>query len=88
MARRELPAITGYQLIRLLEKGGWSRGSKARHGLRMSKWDSDIQRTRVTVIPSSRASLPEGTLGAILGPKQTGLGKKGLDLLIREHGIK
>ena len=80
--------MSGYELIRLLEKDGWKKGRIARHGLQMSKWDAAIQRTRVTVIPRSRASLPEGTFGAILGQKQTGLGKKGIDLLIREYGTK
>jgi len=33
---------------------------------------------KVTIIPKSKASLPKGTLMAILGPKQTGIGSKGL----------
>ena len=32
--------------------------------------------------------MPEGTLADILGPKQTGISKKGLALLIKRHGIK
>jgi len=60
-----LPAITGYQLIAYLEKGGWATGRKANHGRTMTK--SDGTRTRVTFIPETRASLPKGTLSAILG---------------------
>jgi ABC-type nitrate/sulfonate/bicarbonate transport system ATPase subunit len=41
----------------------------------------------VTVIPDTRASLDEGTLAAILGSKQTGIGKKGLLNLINKFGL-
>jgi hypothetical protein len=44
-------------------------------------------RTRVTFIPDTRASLPIGTLRAILGTKQTGLGKNGLLKLLNKYGI-
>jgi predicted RNA binding protein YcfA (HicA-like mRNA interferase family) len=78
----KLPAVTGYQLIAHLEKGGWTTGRKANHGRTMTKSDGGC--IRVTFIPETRASLPKGTLGAILGPKQTGIGKEGLQKLIRK----
>ncbi|MDO9334360.1 MAG: hypothetical protein Q7T57_07570 [Dehalococcoidales bacterium] len=44
-------------------------------------------KTLVTIIPTSNASLPHGTLGAILGVKQTKLGKDGLLGLLNKHGL-
>jgi predicted RNA binding protein YcfA (HicA-like mRNA interferase family) len=82
----ELPAITGKQLIRLFEKDGWSRGGRTTHGIALRK--AFGERTRVTTIPDKRASLPNGTLGAILGPLQTGLGREGLITLISRFGLK
>jgi len=77
-----LPAITGYQLIACLEKGGWTTVRKANHGRSMKKYDGN--RTRVTIIPETRGSLPKGTLAAILGPKQTNLRKEGLLKLMQK----
>lgn len=77
--------ITGKQLIKLLQKDGWVRGRRTKHGVSMAKPFSD--HTKVTIIPDTRASLDTGTLGAILGVKQTCLGKKGLFRLIEKHGI-
>ena len=74
-------AITGPGLIRLLEKDGWLRGRMTRHGQALRKPFPD--KTRITVVPTKNAPLPDGTLGGILGPKQTGLGKAGLQRLIR-----
>lgn len=82
----DLPAITGYQLIRLLEKSGWITGRKANHGRTMTKLIGD--RTRVTFIPETKGSLPSGTLMAILGLKQTGIGKEGLVKLITKKKSK
>jgi predicted RNA binding protein YcfA (HicA-like mRNA interferase family) len=82
----ELPAITGIQLIKLLEKDGWTLGRRAKHGRALTKKIGDSK--RVTFIPETRESLPEGTLLAILGAKQTGIGKTGLRRLIGKHGIK
>ncbi|OYD14297.1 hypothetical protein CH333_08185 [candidate division WOR-3 bacterium JGI_Cruoil_03_44_89] len=79
------PAITGKQLIRLLKKDGWIVARKARHGISLTKYIGG--RNKVTVIPDTRASLDTGTLMAILGNKQTSLGKKGLLKLINKHGI-
>lgn len=75
-----LPAITGKQLIRLLISDGWEEKRRARHGVALSKTIGG--RTRVTVVPDTRASLPQGTLGNILCPLQTGLGRKGLSYLL------
>ena len=80
----KLSAITGKQLIKLLSNDGWVAGRRAKHGLALSKAFGD--RTRVTVVPNTSESLDPGTLGAILGPKQTNIGKKGLKELIEEHG--
>jgi predicted RNA binding protein YcfA (HicA-like mRNA interferase family) len=81
-----IPAITGKQLITLLEKDGWRNHGKANHGISMSK--NVDGRFKVTVIPTKKnRSLPDGTLGNILGVKQTGLGKKGLRDLKDKYGL-
>jgi hypothetical protein len=76
--------ISGKKLIYLAGKDGWVVGRRTRHGRSLTKKFSD--RTRVTVIPDTRASLDEGTFAAILGPKQMGIGKKGLAELIEKYG--
>jgi predicted RNA binding protein YcfA (HicA-like mRNA interferase family) len=81
-----LPAISGKQLIKLLASDDWVKGRNARHGLALTKRYGDT--TRVTVVPNKRASLPEGTLRAIIGPMQTQLGSKGLERLIKKYGLK
>ncbi len=81
-----LPAISGKQLIKLLKSDGWVKGRNARHGIALTKRYGDT--TRVTVVPDKRASLPEGTLRAIIGPMQTQIGSKGLERLIKKFGIK
>ena len=73
MRHRKIPALTGLELIKLLKKNGWIEHRQARHGIALIKRVKD--RTRVTIVPKSRATLPMGTLMAILGEKQTGLGK-------------
>ena len=78
-------AVTGKQLIKLLVKDGWIVNRRAKHGYSLSKRFED--RTRVTVVPYTRASLDIGTLSAILGPNQTGIGKKGLERLIKMYGL-
>lgn len=75
--------VTAKQLRRLLERDGWVSGRAANHGLTLTKKIGD--RTRITVIPK-RGDLAAGTLAAILGPKQTGLGRAGLASLIKKHG--
>ena len=78
-----LPAIGSRDLMRLLENDGWTRGRETRHGVAFQKQFDDGP--RVTIIPDGRKSLASGTLRAILGPKQTGLGRKGLLRLLEEH---
>lgn len=77
-------SISGKKLINLAVKDGWVVKRRARHGVALAKKIND--RTRVTVIPDTRAPLDEGTLAAILGPKQMGIGKKGLTELIERYG--
>ncbi len=71
-----IPAISGKQLIKLLKKDGWVEGRRTKHGIALTKPIGG--RTKVTIIPDTRVPLPGGTLQAILGTKQTGIGKKGL----------
>jgi hypothetical protein len=80
------PAITGPQLIKLLKNDGWEDGRKANHGRTMTKKVGD--RTKVTFIPERREPVADKTLGQILGPMQTGIGKAGLAELIRKYGLK
>jgi predicted RNA binding protein YcfA (HicA-like mRNA interferase family) len=82
---RKLPRIRGKEFIKLAVKGGWVIGRHAKHGVTLTKKFPD--RTRVTFIPDSRAELDEGTLSAIIGPKQMGIGKSGLFELIDKHGL-
>lgn len=84
-AHRELPTISGKKLISLAVKAGWIIKRRTRHGVGLAKSFSD--RTRVTVIPDSRAPLDDGTLSGILGQKQMGIGKKGLRNLIDKYGL-
>lgn len=79
------PAITGNQLIRLLEQDGWIYQRDTKHGV--SLWKEIKGRKVVTVIPTKNSPLPDGTLSAILGPKQTGIGKRGLRSLIDKYGL-
>lgn len=78
-----LRQTTGRQLIRLLQKDGFEIARSARHGLSMRKRLAE-GRTIVTVVPNTGEVLPRGTLMAILGPKQTRLGRKRLAELIRK----
>jgi len=77
-----LPAISGPELIKLLERDGWIQGRSANHGRTLTK-KMRSGRTRVTFVPDkSNRSLPIGTLNRILGPQQTGIGRKGLERLL------
>jgi predicted RNA binding protein YcfA (HicA-like mRNA interferase family) len=82
---RKLPRISGKRLIRLATKDGWVIKRRARHGVALSKKYGE--RTRVTIIPDTRAELDEGTLSAIIGPKQMGIGKQELFRLIDRYGL-
>jgi predicted RNA binding protein YcfA (HicA-like mRNA interferase family) len=77
-------SISGKKLINIAVKDGWVFGRRTRHGRSLTKKYGD--RTRVTVILDTRAPLDEGTLAAIIGPKQMRIGKKGLVELIEKYG--
>ena len=76
-----LPAITGVELASLLEKDGWKRGRSSRHGVALHKRFSPDD-VRTTIVPNRTKSLAPGALSAILGSKQTGLGRRGLQRLL------
>lgn len=82
---KKLPRIRGKELIKLVCKDGWVIKHRATHGVALAKKYPD--RARVTVIPDSRAELDEGTLAAIIGHKQMGIGKQGLLKLIEKYGL-
>ena len=70
----------------LLEQDGWILGGQRRHGIFYSKQFPEERFPRSTVIPDKIGPLPDGTLGAISGVKQTGLGRNGLNDLIERFG--
>jgi predicted RNA binding protein YcfA (HicA-like mRNA interferase family) len=78
--------ITGRELIRLLRLDGWTEGGRRNHGVFFHKSFPGESLPRHTVVPDKTDGLATGTLGAILGPKQTSLGSAGLQKLIDEHG--
>ncbi|WP_058439162.1 type II toxin-antitoxin system HicA family toxin [Dehalogenimonas alkenigignens] len=80
-----IPAISGNKLIALLQKDGWSIKKHCDHGVSLFKNIGGIN--LVTVVPTKNDSLPEGTLQAILGSKQTKIGKNGLLSLINRYGL-
>jgi predicted RNA binding protein YcfA (HicA-like mRNA interferase family) len=82
---KKLPRIRGKQLIKLVQKDGWIIKHRATHGVALAKKFRD--HSRVTVIPDSRAELDEGTLAAIIGPKQMAIGKQGLLELIDKYSL-
>ena len=79
----DLPAITGKELIKLLEKAGWQKGRKAKHGRCLTRRDPNSGKTRVAFIPEKTRSLPKSTLGKIIGPQQMNIGRNGLLDLIK-----
>lgn len=76
-----LPQISGKDLIRLLKKDGWIEGEYRTHGVAL--WKRFPDGKRVTIIPTKSRSLPSGTLAAILSDRQTGLGRQGLERLLK-----
>ena len=78
--------LTGKQLAMLLARDGWVVGRRTTHGIFFSKRFPDELMPRSTVVPDKSDALPNGTLGAILGVRQTGLGKAGLDALMAKYG--
>jgi len=73
---QKIPALTGIELIKILKKVGWIEHRQTTHGIALIK--RVRERTKITIVPKSKANLPVGTLMAILSSKQTGIGKKGL----------
>jgi hypothetical protein len=82
-----LPAITGKQLIGLFRLDGWVDCGRRTHGIAFQKPGSDGH-MRITIIPNKRSPLPDGTLGNILGLKQSCLGRAWLAEMIKRHGLK
>jgi ABC-type nitrate/sulfonate/bicarbonate transport system ATPase subunit len=62
---------------------GWSVKRRANHGLFLTRRFGET--VRVTVVKDTTASIPTGTLSAILGPRQTGLGRSGLARLLERR---
>lgn len=81
---KSLPSITGKKLIKLLREDGWDPKRRSRHGIALAKKFQD--KTRVTVVPDKNTPLAKGTLGGILGPQQTNLGRHGLLRLLSKYG--
>ena len=79
-------AVTGHELIRLLELDGWTNAGSRTHGVFLWKKFPGERLRRSTVVPNKSDSLPQRTLGAILSLKQTGLGSEGLRRLIEQFG--
>jgi predicted RNA binding protein YcfA (HicA-like mRNA interferase family) len=82
---RKIPAITGDQFIQILGKDGWTAVRKTTHGISLYKDFGETK--RLTIIRKGNSPIASGTLAAILGPKQTGIGKKGLLALLNEYGL-
>ena len=81
-----LPALTGVQLIRLFRQDGWSEKPKqTREGVFFYKHFPEGMRR--TVISPKRRPLTPGLLAAIIGPKQSGIGREGLAAMIEQHGL-
>ncbi len=74
--------ISGRELMRLLERDGWTRGGRGTHGILYYKRFPGENRPRSTVIPDKSTPLPDVTLGAILSVKQTGIGRVRLQVLL------
>ena len=74
--------ITGPELIRLLEHHGWEVVRRSRHGVFLSRQATGDDRPRMTVIPTRNRPLSPNVLAQILGPKQTGIGRSGLEAML------
>lgn len=85
-ARRTVQ-VSGQRLLRLLERDGWTRRGRSRHGVFIYKQFPGEKYPRTALIPDKADPLPDGTLGAILSVKQTALGRQGLQALIDRYGL-
>ena len=77
--------ISGRELMRLLEREGWTPVGRRNHGILYSRRFPGERFPRSTVIPDNTKPLVPTTLGVILSVKQTGLGRVGLQDLIDKH---
>lgn len=81
----KLPSLSSRQLIHLLQTDGWEIARRTKHGVSLTR---PIEgRVRVAIVPENRKSLDPEIIGRILGPKQTGLGRRYLENLIAKHGL-
>ena len=71
--------------MRLLDQDGWTNGGRRTHGVLYYRRFPGELRPRSTIIPDKSSPLPQSTLGLILGVKQTGLGRTGLQDLIDKY---
>ncbi len=71
-------------LIKLLRAEGWSE-RQSRHGIFFSTGTGDNYRK--TTIPLKNIPIPRGVLAQIVGPKQTGWGRRGLDERLKRQGL-
>ena len=81
----DIPTLKGRELYRLLIADGWKFQRHTRHGDFLTKKFEDKNRT--TLVKNDGRDIPNGTLAAILGQKQTGLGRDGLLRLIERRGL-
>ncbi|HEX7318788.1 MAG TPA: hypothetical protein VF399_00320 [bacterium] len=80
-----VPAITPNQLIKLLCLGEWVEHRRSKDGVCIKRKIG--KHWQVAFIPIHDAVLDSGTLHAILGTKQTGIGRKGLLDLLNKYGL-
>ena len=78
-----LPVLSGRQLARLLEKDGWQRKRKSRHGIYLSKVQGSDY---IPAIIPDKPELKGHILNRILSKQQTCLGREGLARLIEKYG--
>ena len=81
----DIPTLKGRELYRLLIADGWKFHRRVQHGVFLIKRFGD--RTRTTTVKDTGRDIPSKTLAAILGQKQTGLGRDGLLRLIERRGL-
>ena len=78
-----VPAISGTKLAKLLVADGWIKTRQSPHGTGYHK--QFPSGGRITTIPRTNESLAPSTLGSILGPMQTQIGRAGLLRLIKKY---
>jgi len=81
-----LPALSGKQLIALFRLDGWEEADRRTHGIALVKTGPDGQK-RIVIIPDKSEDLHPHVLHLILSVKQSGVGRPGLLVMIKRHGI-